>query len=142
MMSTLSPVRALAGIMDLKSNSFEYSSMVTRSLSFFATSVLLITSIAGSLNASIDIGDVVLATDTLQHDMDATGFGYEPGVIPRMETSIFVADEKLRQLAKECCEKVNTDIKVFEGRVVSGDQFISDKAVKDRITNQRKYLSG
>lgn len=94
------------------------------------------TGIAGSLNASIDIGDVVLATDTLQHDMDATGFGYEPGVIPRMETSIFVADEKLRKLAKECCEKVNPDIKVFEGRVVSGDQFISDKTVKERITTQ------
>lgn len=94
------------------------------------------TGIAGSLNATIDIGDVVLATDTLQHDMDATGFGYEPGVIPRMETSTFVADQKLRELAKKCCERVNPDIKVFEGRVVSGDQFISDKAVKERITTQ------
>ena len=59
------------------------------------------TGIAGSLNAKIDIGDIVLSTDALQHDMDATGFGYEPGVIPRMETSTFIADEKLRKLAKE-----------------------------------------
>ena len=88
------------------------------------------TGIAGSLNAKIDIGDIVLSTDALQHDMDATGFGYEPGVIPRMETSTFIADEKLRKLAKECCERVNPDIHVFEGRVVSGDQFISDKAKK------------
>lgn len=91
------------------------------------------TGIAGSLNAAIDIGDIVLSTDTLQHDMDATGFGYEPGVIPRMDTSIFIADEKLRKLAKESCEKVNPDIKVFEGRVVSGDQFISDKDKKNYI---------
>lgn len=89
------------------------------------------TGIAGSLNAQIDIGDIVLSTDALQHDMDATGFGYAPGVIPRMETSTFVADEKLRKLAKQCCERVNTDIKVFEGRVVSGDQFVSDKETKD-----------
>ena len=68
------------------------------------------TGIAGSLNAKIDIGDIVLSTDALQHDMDATGFGYEPGVIPRMETSTFIADEKLRKLAKECCERVNPDI--------------------------------
>lgn len=88
------------------------------------------TGIAGSLNAQIDIGDIVLSTDALQHDMDATGFGYAPGVIPRMETSTFVADEKLRKLAKQCCERVNTDIKVFEGRVVSGDQFVSDKETK------------
>ena len=88
------------------------------------------TGIAGSLNAKIDIGDIVLSTDALQHDMDATGFGYEPGVIPRMETSTFIADEKLRKLAKECCERVNPDILVFEGRVVSGDQFISDNDTK------------
>lgn len=96
------------------------------------------TGIAGSLNADIDIGDIVLSTDALQHDMDATGFGYEPGVIPRMETSAFIADEKLRRVAKESCEKVNPDIKVFEGRVVSGDQFISDKSKKAYIEENFK----
>jgi adenosylhomocysteine nucleosidase len=99
----------------------------------YGVDAVINTGIAGSLNAAIDIGDVVLSTDALQHDMDATGFGYEPGVIPRMETSIFQADESLRNLAKECCERVNPDIKVFCGRVVSGDQFISDKAKKDYI---------
>lgn len=96
------------------------------------------TGIAGSLNADIDIGDMVLATDTVQHDVDATGFGYELGVIPRMETSTFIADEKLRDLAKECCERVNPDIKVFCGRVVSGDQFVSDKAKKQYILENFK----
>ena len=33
-------------------------------------------------------------------------------------------------LAKECCEKVNPEIGVFTGRVVSGDQFISDNGTK------------
>ena len=101
----------------------------------FSVDAIINTGIAGSLNAKIDIGDIVLSTDALQHDMDATGFGYEPGVIPRMETSTFIADEKLRKLAKECCERVNPDIRVFEGRVVSGDQFISDKAKKEFILN-------
>ncbi|MBQ9199340.1 MAG: 5'-methylthioadenosine/adenosylhomocysteine nucleosidase [Lachnospiraceae bacterium] len=101
----------------------------------FDVDAVINTGIAGSLNADIDIGDIVLSTDALQHDMDATGFGYEPGVIPRMDSSTFIADEKLRCIAKECCGKVNPDIKVFEGRVVSGDQFISDKAVKEKIVN-------
>lgn len=91
------------------------------------------TGIAGSLNADINIGDIVLSTDALQHDMDATGFGYEPGVIPRMDTSLFLADKRLRELAKACCKRVNTDINVFEGRVVSGDQFISAKDKKEYI---------
>jgi len=91
------------------------------------------TGIAGSLNADIDIGDIVLATDAIQHDMDATGFGYAPGIIPRMETSVFKADEKMRKAAHSICNKVNPDIHVFEGRVVSGDQFISDREKKEFI---------
>lgn len=88
------------------------------------------TGIAGSLNPSIDIGDIVLSTDTLEHDMDAAAFGYPVGQIPRMDTLSFEADEKLRSVAKTACEKVNPEIKVFEGRVVSGDQFISDRDKK------------
>ena len=88
------------------------------------------TGIAGSLNAAIDIGDIVLSTDTLEHDMDAVAFGYPVGQIPRMDTLSFEADAKLRSVAKAACEKVNPEVKVFEGRVVSGDQFISDKAKK------------
>lgn len=91
------------------------------------------TGIAGSLKNQIDIGDIVLSSDALYHDMDATGFGYDFGVVPRMESSVFKGDVRLINLAKECCERVNPDINVHIGRVVSGDQFVSDKAKKDWI---------
>lgn len=94
------------------------------------------TGIAGSLRAEINIGDIVLSTDALQHDMDATGFGYEPGVIPRMETSCFQADPELLKKAEEACQEAVPEVQVFAGRVVSGDQFISDRAVKERIIRQ------
>ena len=42
----------------------------------------------------------------------------------------FKADEKLRLIAKESCEAVNPDISVYEGKVVSGDQFISNREKK------------
>lgn len=71
------------------------------------------TGIAGSLKAEINIGDIVLSTDALQHDMDARAFGYDPGQIPRVDTLSFKADEKMLSLAKECCEKVNPEIGVF-----------------------------
>lgn len=88
------------------------------------------TGIAGSLNADINIGDIVLSTDTLEHDMDAVAFGYPLGQVPRMDTLSFEADKRLRELAKQSCKKVNPDITVFEGRIVSGDQFVSDKEKK------------
>ena len=96
----------------------------------FPVSCVINTGIAGSLQASIDIGDIVLATDALEHDMDAVSFGYDLGQIPGMEVFSFTADEKLRKIAKEGCEKVNPDISVHEGRVVTGDQFVSSKEKK------------
>ena len=93
------------------------------------------TGIAGSLKAEIDIGDIVLSSDALQHDMDATGFGYAPGQVPRVDTLAFPADKGLIQLAKDCCGEVNPDIHTFVGRVVSGDQFISDKNKKEWLVN-------
>lgn len=102
----------------------------------FKVSAIINTGIAGSLNADINIGDIVLSTDAIQHDVDAQAFGYEPGVIPRLEESTFVADQELRMVAKQSCETVLSKVHVFEGRVLSGDQFISDKDKKEWLTNQ------
>ncbi len=88
------------------------------------------TGIAGSLRAEINIGDIVLSRDALQHDMDATGFGYPVGVIPQTDVSVFPGDEAMIQAAKDSCERVNPEIGVHIGRIVSGDQFISDKTKK------------
>ena len=92
------------------------------------------TGIAGSLKNEINIGDIVLATVAVQHDVDATGFGYPIGEIPQMGIKEFPADEKLRALAEECSKKANPDIQVFCGRVASGDQFISSKEKKNWIS--------
>ncbi len=102
----------------------------------FNVDIIINTGIAGSLNAQIDIGDIVISTDVLHHDMDAVNFGYEPGQIPQMDVFSFEADAALADQAERVCHEVNPDIHVFRGRIVSGDQFIADKATKERITNQ------
>ena len=108
----------------------------------FQVEAVINTGIAGSLKAEINIGDIVLSTDTMQHDVDAREFGYPLGQIPRMETLTFLADEKLRKVAKEVCEEVNPDIQVFEGRVASGDQFVADKETKEKIIeNTQAYCT-
>ncbi len=99
----------------------------------YGVTAVINTGVAGSLRAEINIGDIVVSTDTLQHDMEATGFGYEPGEIPLMGKKTFEADERLRRLIVDTCRKVNPEIGVFEGRVVSGDQFVSDAGVKARL---------
>lgn len=91
------------------------------------------TGIAGSLNAELDIGDILISVDAIEHDMDATGFGYAPGEIPQLGVREFVADRKMAELALELCAQVNPDIHARLGRVVSGDQFICDAGVKARL---------
>ena len=93
------------------------------------------TGIAGSLRAEINIGDMVLSTDAVQHDVDAVAFGYPVGQIPQMDVFSFEADEKLRKMALACSQKVNPELGVFEGRIVTGDQFISDKEKKQWLTD-------
>lgn len=100
----------------------------------YSVDLVVNTGVAGSLKAEINIGDMVISSDALQHDVDATGFGYDYGVIPRMETSVFQTEESLTALAVKVCKEVNPDIGVFPGRVVSGDQFISGREKKIWIT--------
>ena len=65
----------------------------------FGVDTLINTGIAGSLDARIDIGDMVISTDAVHHDMDATIFGDAIGQVPRMDTRTFPADPHLVELA-------------------------------------------
>lgn len=94
------------------------------------------TGIAGSLRAEINIGDIVISTDAVQHDMDAVAFGYPLGQIPRMDTLAFQADARLAELAVQCCKKVIPEIGVFQGRVASGDEFVAKKERKEAILKE------
>ena len=99
----------------------------------FHVDAVINTGIAGSLRNEINIGDIVISTDLMYHDMDATIFGYKPGVVPQLGIESFEADARLCELAEKACKEVNPEIQVFHGRVVSGDQFVSSKEVKERI---------
>ena len=102
----------------------------------FGVDLLINTGIAGSLNAAIDIGDIVISKDAVQHDVDASTFGDPVGQVPNMDVLAFPADERLAKLAKEANEEANPDIHTFTGRIASGDQFIAESEVKQRITER------
>ena len=99
-------------------------------VNIYGVDMLINTGVAGGLYKDINVGDIVISSDALQHDFDVTGLGYKKSVIPGMETSVFTADTELVEMAKEACEIVNPEIQCFVGRVVTGDQFISDNGTK------------
>lgn len=101
----------------------------------FGVDTLINTGIAGSLDANIDIGDMVISTDAVEHDMDASIFGDPIGQVPRMDTFSFPADSELVEKAKAANEEANPDIHTFVGRIVSGDQFVSSAEVKEKLVS-------
>lgn len=101
----------------------------------FEVTHLINTGVAGSLNAELNIGDILISRDALHHDMDVSALGYPLGEVPQMGRLEFPADPRMMELAKASCERVCSDIHAIYGRVVSGDQFISDGSLKDRLVS-------
>ena len=99
----------------------------------FHVTHVLNTGVAGSLNNDINVGDVVVSTDAVFHDVNATNFGYAIGEVPSLGKVFFEADPYLRKLAKEAVEKAAPEVSVYEGRVTTGDQFICEKDKKNWI---------
>ena len=90
------------------------------------------TGIAGSLNAELDIGDFVISKDAIYHDVDATNFGYPMCQVPGMSVLVFAADDMLLQEAFVAADAAHPG-HVRIGRVATGDQFVADKALKEKI---------
>lgn len=80
--------------------------------------------VAGGIGKDIYPGDVVVAENLVQHDVDTTVFGDPHGQVPRLDTFDFTCDKELVRLAKLACDEIK-DINTFSGRIVSGDQFIA-----------------
>ena len=85
----------------------------------FDVDLVINTGIAGSLDAAIDIGDMVISTDAVQHDMDTSIFGDPIGQVPRMDTFAFPADAQLVEKAVRANQEVNPDIHTFTGRIAN-----------------------
>ena len=99
----------------------------------FGCTRVINTGVAGSLDSAIDIGDIVVSTDAVQHDFDVSPIGFERGEIPYTGRYAFPADETMRALAVSAARSVAPEIHVFEGRICSGDQFIASREQKATI---------
>lgn len=102
-------------------------------VSVFGVTHVINTGVAGSLDNAIDIGDIVVSVDAVQHDYDVSPIGFQKGEIPYTGLYAFRADEKLRALAVSAGKAAAPEIRIFAGRVCSGDQFIASSEQKSRI---------
>ncbi len=102
----------------------------TSMIQHFGCTKLLFSGVAGGINPSLKIGDLIVATKLAQHDLDITAFGHPMGFVPG--GSVFVeTDKELINVAKEVAKELGKT--VDEGIIATGDQFVHDLKVKDAI---------
>ena len=101
----------------------------------FGIEALIFTGVAGSLNPNIEIGDLVISTDLVHHDVDITAFGHAPGVLPDFHVLAIQADANLRARAVRAAERACPEVAIHEGRIATGDQFIGDEKRKQKIVD-------
>ena len=100
----------------------------------FGVTHIVNTGVAGSLNAKLDIGDFVISLDAMYHDFDCHTLNpdYPVGQVPGLAVRTFPADEQLITFAYAAAEQTNPG-HAWKGRVASGDQFVCNKAAKEKI---------
>jgi len=101
----------------------------------FGCNKLLFSGVAGAINPSLKIGDLIVATKLCQHDLDITAFGHPYGYVPGGAVYI-ETDKELIELANEVSNDLN--IKLTEGIIATGDQFVANEERKNWIGNTFK----
>ena len=88
--------------------------------------------VAGAGEEGVSIGDMVVATCAVQHDCDTSPIGDPVGLVSKINLVEIPCDEALRHKLVEAASALS-DVKVHEGVIATGDQFINKGEVRARI---------
>lgn len=105
----------------------------------FGTDIIVNIGVAGSLDKKVGIGDLVIGTDYIYHDFDCTTIGYKIGQIPRFAEEL-KSEERYVNLAFEKAKNVLDEGRIFKGKIATGDVFVAERTVKERIKKDTDAL--
>lgn len=91
----------------------------------YAPSFVINTGSAGGFSKELSVGDVVISTEIVYHDVDITAFDYSYGQVPGMP-QLFPADPYLIRTVAEAVKQL--DIQYNKGIIATGDSFMEDPA--------------
>lgn len=107
---------------------------LTQALLAAGVTRLVFTGVAGAVDPHLDVGDIVISSDTVQHDVDVTGLGYPLGEVPG-SGSCWPADTGLVTAALAAAQDLSGP-RVLVGRVASGDTFVAGAEATARLARQ------
>ena len=95
--------------------------------------------VAGSIDPDINIGDIVIGTFAVQHDMDTTPIGDPPGYISGISLVQLPLDVSLQDKLRRALEGL-PDVRGAFGGIATGDQFLQDGGRRAQVREQFKAL--
>ena len=101
----------------------------------FGATKLLFSGVAGAVNPTLKVGDLIAASSLSQHDLDIAAFGHPYGFVPEGQQFVRV-DQSLLKLAHEVAQEMG--IKLQEGVIATGDQFVASVERKEWIADTFK----
>ena len=100
----------------------------------YSPSLIINSGVAGTLTDELSIGDIAIAKDLVQHDMDTSPLGDPVGLISGINKIHFEADEAAVKAFEKAVAEVGANSVV--GTIASGDQFMSDTEKKNTIRDR------
>ncbi|GAK11348.1 5'-methylthioadenosine/S-adenosylhomocysteine nucleosidase [Geomicrobium sp. JCM 19039] len=105
----------------------------TLMIELYKPDVVVNSGVAGGLDRTMSVGDIVVSTEVRYNDVDATVFGYEFGQVPAMPAA-YIADHNLQEAVIGAAKKNN--ISIEPGLVLSGDSFMSNETRIDELKRE------
>lgn len=103
----------------------------------FHPDYIINTGIAGGIAPELEVGDIVIASELVQHDFDVTALGYAKGYlctgVDKDKPTTFYSDEKLIKAFETAVGQVHTLSKIHKGLIATGDTFVSNAEMKKEI---------
>lgn len=88
---------------------------------------------AGSINAMLDIGDVLIGKEVVQHDFDITAFGHSKGYITGVGDKIMCNRELIDEFEQVIQSIPERNYQIKMGIIATGDIFCTEAWMKDKI---------
>ncbi len=109
-------------------------------ISEYSPKYIINTGIAGGVHEDLKVGDIVISTDLIQYDFDLTALGFPKGYmytgVDTDKPTKYLANTELSEEIRKVLDKVKEERKVFMGRILTGDTFISGKEKREELFNE------
>ena len=109
----------------------------------FKPGCVINTGSAGGIKPDLKVGDAIISTGLVYHDVDVTGFNYAPGQLPGGLPQIFPVGENLIKLAEDAVDELKREKTLpgsfnhCRGLIGSGDVFLHKP---ESIANVRRIF--